>query len=306
MAMPDLPPPLVGWGILLGWMALIVAGATAIALYLTRRLTAPLALLQNTVVAMAPNGNLPELPESGPPEVRATAHAINSLSARLRSAVESRMRLVAAAGHDLRTPMTRMRLRAEFLPEEDRALWLKDLGELERIADSAIRLVREEARQEAAEIVALDLLLRDLVDDLAALGLNAELREAEPMSVHGGELGLTRALRNLAINAATHGRRAEISLARIDGWAEIRIEDQGPGIPEELLERVFEPFFRVDPARRQTVPGAGLGLAIAHEIITRNDGTLKLSNKPEGGLLQVVRLRLLAASEDRAPLREPQ
>ena len=112
----------------------------------------PLALLESAAESVSPDGILPALAERGPAEVRATAAAINSLSARLKRAIESRMRLVAAAGHDFRTPLTRMRLRAEFVTDdEERALWLKDIDELERIADSAIQLVREEFTKTSPE-----------------------------------------------------------------------------------------------------------------------------------------------------------
>ena len=130
---------------LLRWLALITFGATAIAVFVANRMVKPLVLLESAVELVGPDGILPHLPERGPAEVRATAKALNSLSSRLRAAIESRMRLVAAAGHDLRTPITRLRLRAEFIEdEEERARWLNDLDELERIADSAILLVREE------------------------------------------------------------------------------------------------------------------------------------------------------------------
>jgi signal transduction histidine kinase len=202
--------------------------------------------------------------------------------------MESRMRLVAAAGHDLRTPMTRMRLRAEFLDEEDRVEWLNDLNELDRIADSAIRLVREEAGVEDTEPVALDRLLRDLATELKQVGHPVTTGALSPALVKAGPLALKRALQNLIINAATHGGGARLALSVEGHRAIVRIEDDGPGIPPDLLSRVFEPFFRVDPARRQSVPGAGLGLAIAREIVERNGGTITIENKAPRGLRQTV------------------
>ena len=142
----DLPPQRKPWYGLLKWLALITVGVSAIAIFAAHRMVQPLVLLENAVQSVGPDAILPLLPEKGPAEVRATARALNSLSSRLRSAIESRMRLLAAAGHDLRTPITRMRLRAEFVEdEEERRLWLTDLDELERIADSAILLLREES-----------------------------------------------------------------------------------------------------------------------------------------------------------------
>jgi signal transduction histidine kinase len=201
--------------------------------------------------------------------------------------MESRMRLVAAAGHDLRTPMTRMRLRAEFL-EEDREKWLNDLDELDRIADSAIRLVREEVNQDAVEPLGLDRLVRDIEVEMASLGHAVSVGHLDKVSVRAGALGLRRALRNLIVNAATHGKGCTVSLAAQGGRAVLTIADRGPGIPPDLLNKAFEPFFRVDPARTQFLPGAGLGLAIAREIIERYGGTITLENRQGGGLVQTV------------------
>lgn len=292
LPLSDRPPP-PGWDVLLGWLGLVTLGAAIVATVIANRMIRPLTLLDDAVAAVGPSGTLPRLPEDGPAEVRATARAINRLSDRLHAAMESRMRLVAAAGHDLRTPMTRMRLRAEFVEdEEERALWLADLEELDRIADSAIRLVREEVAEAAPEPLGLDALLRSLADDLVALGLPVRTGTLAAAEVRGEPLALTRALRNLTINAATHGGGATIGLAVEGGEAVVRIEDEGPGIPEPLLDRVFEPFFRVDQARRQSVPGAGLGLAITREIVARLGGTIVLTNRQPRGLRQEIRLPL--------------
>lgn len=277
-------------------LVLMVAGIVAVALVMARRVTRPFAILDGAVRSVGPDGVLPHMPETGSGEARQTAMALNALSDRLRGAMESRMRLVAAAGHDLRTPMTRMRLRAEFLPEEDRVAWLADLDELDAIADSAIKLVKEEGAGEDREPVPLDVLVRETVIELSVAKLPVELTAAEPTSVAAGPLALRRALRNLITNAATHGGGARVRLEADESSARILIEDDGPGIPAEMLSQVFEPFFRASPARTQTTKGAGLGLAIAREIIERSGGSIEISNRPEGGLLQVVRLRALAAA----------
>ncbi|MGL4966612.1 MAG: ATP-binding protein [Inquilinus sp.] len=296
LPMPDLPIPQGVPLAFAGWMLLLVLGAIGIAAVVAGKLIRPLALLEGTIARIGPDGVLPELPETGPAEMRATARTLNRLSARLRAAIESRMRLVAAAGHDLRTPMTRMRLRAEFLPDDERGAWLKDLDELDRIADSAIRLVREEVEGGDVEPLRLDRLVETVSTELAEQGLPVTLLRAVPASVKVGPLALKRALRNLVINAATHGQGAEVALdvAQDEGQGEARITitDRGPGIPPELLAQVFEPFFRVDPARRQTVPGAGLGLAIAKEIIDRSGGRIEVANRLGGGLVQTVTLPL--------------
>lgn len=286
--LPDFGPPPDGWIILSGWITLIVLGATAVSFYFATMLVRPLEMLEASVSQVGADGLLLRLPEEGSGEVVATARALNNLSARLRSAMESRMRLVAAAGHDLRTPMTRMRLRAEFLDDEEREKWLNDLDELDRIADSAIRLVREEVASDPPEPVRLDGLVHDLVAEIGSLGLPVSEGRMDEVTVRGGSLGLRRALRNLIVNGATHGKGCVVDLAAEGDKATIVIADRGPGIPDELIAKAFEPFFRVDPARRQSIPGAGLGLAIAKEIAERWGGTVSLRNRPGGGLEQTV------------------
>lgn len=302
----DLPPQRKPWYGLLKWLALITVGVSAIAIFAAHRMVQPLMLLENAVESVGPDAILPLLPEKGPAEVRATARALNSLSSRLRSAIESRMRLLAAAGHDLRTPITRMRLRAEFVEdEEERRLWLTDLDELERIADSAILLVREESGKTSPETLRLDTLVTGIAGELKDQNLDVTVTGTQTVSVRAGKLALSRALRNLMINAATHGRQAAVSVADADGAdgavAQVIIEDEGPGIPPELLYRVFEPFFRVDPGRRQNIAGAGLGLTIAREIVQRAGGDIKISNRNGGGLKQVVEL---AKVEEQAAVKD--
>ena len=302
----DLPPQRKPWYGLLKWLALITVGVSAIAIFAAHRMVQPLVLLENAVESVGPDAIIPLLPEKGPAEVRATARALNSLSSRLRSAIESRMRLLAAAGHDLRTPITRMRLRAEFVEdEEERRLWLTDLDELERIADSAILLVREESGKTSPEALRLDTLVTGIAGELKDQNLDVTVTGTQTVSVRAGKLALSRALRNLMINAATHGRQATVSVADADGAdgavAQVIIEDEGPGIPPELLYRVFEPFFRVDPGRRQNIAGAGLGLTIAREIVQRAGGDIKISNRNGGGLKQVVEL---AKVEEQAAVKD--
>ena len=207
MPIMNLPPRGVPTRVLLKWLALITFGATAIAVFVANRMVRPLALLENTVAAVGPDGAMPHIPERGPGEVRATAKALNTLSARLKASMESRMRLVAAAGHDLRTPITRMRLRAEFVEdEEERARWLNDLDELERIADSAILLVREELGKAPPELLRLDELVQSIGSELRDQRLDVTNTKAEPVFVRASRLTLNRALRNLMINAATAWR----------------------------------------------------------------------------------------------------
>ncbi|MER0239683.1 ATP-binding protein [Fulvimarina sp. MAC8] len=288
--LPFLGPPPRNWPVFVANMGLVTLGAIVIALLVAGKVASPLRLLEKAVATVGPDGLPAKLPEKGPMEVRETARALNRLIERVKTGIETRMRLVAAAGHDLRTPMTRMRLRAEFLPEEDREVWLKDLEELDRIADSAIRLVREEVDPQTSEEVALPGLLSEIARELCDIGRKVETAfdGKADISVPAPPLALKRALRNLIENAAIHGGGAQIGLEQDGRAAIVTITDEGPGIPPELIERAFEPFFRVDPGRRKLKPGAGLGMAIAKEIIDRLGGEIKIANRPEGGLAQKV------------------
>lgn len=281
------------------YLGLVGLGATAIALYTSGMIMRPLRLLEHAVSRVGADGMIPHVPERGPAELRASASVINRLSVRLNSAIASRMRVVAAAGHDMRTPMTRMRLRAEFVVDADeRAAWLADLDELDHMADSAIQLVREEVGAAGAGRVRIDNLVAEVMLEMQDAGLpiilHGILQKAE---VSGSSFALKRALRNLFVNAATHGQGASIALKVMDSAVILKVLDRGPGIPSELLTQVFEPFFRVDQARRQTVPGAGLGLAIAREIIEKHGGAIWIWNRDHGGLEQTVTLPLRSPSE---------
>jgi signal transduction histidine kinase len=288
---PDLPPQGGLFNLLLMWHSLIALGSLAVALFFANRMVKPLVVLERAIESVGPDALLPELPIAGPAEVRVTAKALNSLSSRLKAAMESRMRLVAAAGHDLRTPITRMRLRAEFVEDDDdRAMWLKDIDELDRIADSAILLVREESGKSTPEPLRLDMLISELVEELRKLSYDVTLTRSTAGIVRANRTSLNRAFRNLIINAATHGKRARVAVECGPSWVIVVIADDGPGIPPDMIGQVFEPFFRANRARTKHFDGAGLGLTIANEIVQRAGGSITIENGPLRGLLQTVKL----------------
>ncbi|WP_407977206.1 sensor histidine kinase [Brucella pseudogrignonensis] len=292
---PRMGPPPGRNSILAMWVVTIVLGSGLLALWAANKATKSLRLLEDSVSHIGPDGTLNHVPETGSAEIRATARALNNLSLRLKNAMESRMRLVAAAGHDLRTPMTRMRLRAEFVADaEERAKWLSDIEELDLIADSAIRLVREEVGgAEKTQPLRVNELVSGLVSELSTLGYSVELSKRDydkQTTVVANPIALTRALRNLIMNAATHGEHAQVSWCTDGRNVVVQIEDEGPGIPEDMIEHIFEPFFRVDAGRRKKHPGAGLGMAIAKEIIERLGGTITVENKTPKGFIQRVTL----------------
>ena len=292
MPIADLPPPGAPWRGLIRWLLLITIGRHGDRGVRRQSHGAGRWRYWKTRSAsIGPDGALPTLPERGPAEVRATAKALNSLSSRLKRAMESRMRLVAAAGHDLRTPITRMRLRAEFVEDdEERARWLTDLDELERIADSAILLVREESGKAPPELIQLDELvgsigaeLRDQKLDVTETDARAGQGAREPAHAQPRAAQPHHQCRDAWRQSQGRGRRLERGGA-------YRHRGRWAGIPPDLLDQVFEPFFRADPARRQDIRGAGLGLTIAREIIQRAGGTISIANRESGGLRQVVEL----------------
>jgi len=156
--------------------------------------------------------------------------------------------------------------------------------------------VRDESDKAPPQDIDLAPFVCQTAAELRAQGLDIDVGATQAVSVRTGPVTLRRALRNLMINAATHGVRARVTVSEGGGKARIVITDEGPGIPDDMLGRVFEPFFRVDPARRQSIPGAGLGLTIAHEIIQRAGGAIRISNAAGGGLRQEVELPASAPS----------
>jgi signal transduction histidine kinase len=184
-----------------------------------------------------------------------------------------------------------MRLRVEFVEnDDDRAMWLKDIDELERIADSAILFVREDSGKSAPEPLRLDMLITELADELRTLSYDVTLTRSAAAIVRANRTSLNRAFRNLIINAATHGKRARVAVESTSSEAHVVIEDDGPGIPPDMIGHVFEPFFRARPARTKDIDGAGLGLTIAYEIVQRAGGSITIENGPLHGLLQIVKL----------------
>ena len=240
--------------------------------------------------------NAPALPESGPSEIITAAIAFNTMAARVRRFVEDRTFLLTAIGHDLRTPITRLKLRAEYMEDdEQRTKMLADLDEMEAMVSATLAFGRDAATSE--KLVRLDLasLLRTILDDAA----DGDPAHAEALSYAGPEhlpvrarpLALKRALANLIGNALKYGDAAAVTLhLPVRGIARIDIEDQGPGVPPEHMERVFEPFRRLEISRNRETGGSGLGLSIARNILRAHGGDIILANRPGGGLRVSVNL----------------
>ncbi|HVB66890.1 MAG TPA: ATP-binding protein [Acetobacteraceae bacterium] len=292
-------PPLRPWRSpdFLWAFGLMTLAAAALSLWAVRRLTAPVRTLAAAAEALGRDVNAPPLPEDGPAEVATAAQAFNTMAARIRRFVQDRTDLLAAIGHDLRTPITRLKLRAEFVEDdEQRRKIMADLEELEALVAAALAFGRDARTSEP--VVTLDLaeLLRTILDEAGdARAEGAEhIAYAGPdhLTFRGRTLGLKRALANLVANALAYGNAARVRLtpAGADGQITIEIEDDGPGIPPTDLEIVFEPFRRGEPSRNRETGGVGLGLPIARNILRAHGGDVTLANRPGGGLRATVRV----------------
>jgi signal transduction histidine kinase len=209
--------------------------------------------------------------------------------------------MVAAISHDLRTPITRLRLRAEFVDDADQQRkLLADLDEMEAIINSTLGFTREESDPEPSG--PLD--LKALLEEVASGHQGATFAEvpADGFDIRGRKVALKRCFDNLVGNAIRYGRRARIRLSSVQGRHRVTIEDDGPGIPEDRLEDVFRPFVRLEASRNRESGGAGLGLTIARSIVLAHGGTIRLSNRPEGGLASVGCGMNLVAAEPAAGL----
>ena len=275
---------------------LMTVVAALLILWAVRRLTAPVRTLAEAAEALGRDVNAPPLPETGPLEVARAAAAFNTMAGRIRRFVADRTELLSAIGHDLRTPITRLKLRAEFMEDdEQRTKMLADLAELEAMVSATLAFGRASRTDEP--VVALDLaeLLRTILDEARDTWPAVEDRLSYEgpahQTVQARSLALKRALMNLVSNAVKYGGSARLRLyPPAEGMIRVEVDDDGPGIPGGELERVFEPFHRAEPSRNRETGGVGLGLPIARNILRSSGGDVTLSNRPEGGVRAVVTL----------------
>lgn len=233
----------------------------------------------------------PLLDESGGTiEVRDTAHVFNDMAKQLRTQFKSRGLLVAALSHDLRTPLTRMRMRLTRLPEDPLVeRCVHDIRDMDELIDSALVLFRDASSLEPMRSTDVCSVVQALTDDLIEQGLPVTFTGASAVADCQPVL-LRRVVSNLVSNAVRYGQRAEVSVSVRGRDVEIVVQDDGPGIPAALMEAVFEPFYRLEGSRSRDSGGTGLGLYIARDLVVRQGGTLTLANRAAGGLTALVRL----------------
>lgn len=279
------------------WHVSLTLGAVLlVALVATRWATRPLGQLAAAAKAFAHDLDTPTLAEEGPDEVRSAAAAFNFMQQRIRQLVNERSRALAAVSHDLRTPLTRMRLRAELVDDARLQARLNaDIDAMQGMVDSVLAYLRGLEDRETVQAIDLEALLSSLVEDQQAMGRPVMLvpppQGAGAAQPFVGKLSLLRrAVSNLIDNAVAHGSRVAVRHDATPDHLDLVIDDDGPGIPRADLARVVEPYARLDAARALHGGGVGLGLAIARDAAAYHGGALTLANLEAGGLRAVLRL----------------
>jgi signal transduction histidine kinase len=273
-------------------LAVLLVSVIALTLLAVRWLTRPLGVLATAADELGRDIRRAPLAEQGPVEVQRAAAAFNTMQARLQTYLREREQMLAAVSHDLRTPITRLRLRAELIEDEAlRAKFARDLAEMESMTTAALDFLRGAHVSEALQPVDVAALLESLQSDMEEAGHAVQVHAQATAPYPARPLALKRCLTNLIENAIKYGKSAEVRLEDDGRELRITVADHGPGIPEAELERVFEPFYRVESSRSRETGGVGLGLSVARDIVRAHGGELTLRNRPAGGLEAVVTLR---------------
>jgi signal transduction histidine kinase len=287
-----LSPQAAAMPLRLGLTLLILLGTVIVlSLVAVRWVTGPLSALATAAEKLGEDINRPPLPETGPLEAQRAARAFNTMQQRLARFISDRTRILTAMSHDLKTPITRLRLRAELLDDEAlRSKFEKDLQEMEAMVNQTLEFMRDSNAREGAQQVDIMTLLESLQSDYRETGNEVEIDGAVAQPLFGRPLALRRCLTNLLDNAIRYGRRATIRIEDSTDQLCLRILDEGPGIPEQELEQAFEPFFRGEASRNRETGGTGLGLGIARNIARAHGGELTLRNRAQGGLEAILSL----------------
>jgi signal transduction histidine kinase len=281
------PDEIFAWPVhLFGNLALMLAVVIVLIWFVARMTVRPLTRLAQAARGLGEDLRQPPLPEEGPSEVRQATQAFNAMQQRIRQDIEERERFLAAVSHDLGTPVTRMRLRGELLADEElRERFLRDLDEMQQMLGGALDFLRGKAADEPASPIDMVALLESLVDDREEMGRAVSLSvPSAPVRYTGRPQALRRAIGNLIDNALKYGQRAGVALQADADGVRIVVDDEGAGLPEDQLDKVFEPFYRVESSRNRATGGVGLGLAIVRQIARRHGGDVSLANRPSGGL----------------------
>jgi signal transduction histidine kinase len=263
---------------------LMAGGVVAVAAMLLRSLVRPLRRLAAAADAIGRGPDV-AVAETGPDEVRQVAQAFNGMQARIHRLMQDRTQALAAVSHDLRTPITRLRLRAGFLADpEVQAAIDADLEEMEGMIEATLAYLRGDTETETAQVTDLAALLSTLTDNVCDAGGAATYAGPNHVAIELRPSAVKRAFANLVNNAMTYGGSVQVTVSSVASGVTVKVEDTGPGISSENLERVFQPFQRLENSRNRGTGGVGLGLAIARQAIENEGGSIRLSNRQSGGL----------------------
>lgn len=274
-------------------ISMVLAGGSIclIVVFMVQRLTRPLQQLTEVAERVGRGESITPIPEEGPVDIQQTIRAFNRMYERLQRFVQDRTRMLAAISHDLRSPITSLRLQVELMKDQEaRGKMLDTLDDMQRMTEATLAFARDEASTEVSRSVDLSALIDSLCQDLADMGMDVKFESAQKTPYTCRPISLKRAIRNLIENAVSYGGRVEIKLRQHDTEFQIVIQDSGPGIPEQDFERVFQPFVRLEESRNKETGGIGLGMAIARSIVRNHGGDISLANLPGGGLTVTIHL----------------
>jgi len=287
-----LPESLITWPLrVIIALVAVMAILLLVALLSVRWLIQPLSHLAASAKALGQDLHTPPLKEQGPIEVRSTLQAFNTMQSQIRQFVDERSRFLASVSHDLKTPITRLRLRAGLLEDEAlRTKFERDLKDMENLVENTLDFMRNAHKGEALSSVDINDLLETLQIDAEDAGQQVSLsgKADTPLQCH--PTAFRRVITNLVDNAVKYGQRADIEVEDSPEDLLIRISDAGPGIAEEELDNVFEPFHRLEDSRNRKTGGSGLGLSIARNIIHAHNGEITLKNKEGQGLIAEIHI----------------
>ena len=269
------------------WFVACFALLTPIGYLFARRLAAPIGQFAQAAERLGRDPNVQAVEISGPAELGRAAAAFNEMQARLASYVEHRTAMVGAIAHDLRTPLARIRFKIDSLSPQVREAIGRDLSQMEQMISAVLAFVRDASETRPREPLDLASAVQCVVDNAALVGSDAKMVSAAPLVVHADALGLDGLFTNLVDNAIKYGRRARLRVYRDGGLAVVDVCDNGPGLPEQELERVFEPFYRTEPSRNPQTGGMGIGLSSARAIARAHGGDIVLINGRDGLIAQV-------------------
>ena len=284
--------PSLGWIMHMGAQVFLVSLAViAFAVWSARQITRPVRTFSAAADRLGKDVHAPPITESGSAELINATRAFNTMQERLQRYVEDRTHMLAAISHDLRTSLTRLRLRTSFISDKEQQQKAdRDIEEMDAMLSATLTFARDDAADEPLVKVDIAEMLHSLCDDLNDIGKRVQYQGPDKLDCECRSVSLQRALANLMTNAASYGLAAQVVLLETDESVTVTIADRGPGIPNTDKERVFEPFVRLDSARSRTTGGTGLGLPIARSVVHAHGGTLQLKDRDGGGLEVIVEL----------------